>query len=279
MLQEIDPYKFHNEYLNKIPKEEDIIFSFFNKEVVLQKNGEEVKFPQYRDLASSIVKESIQYLFCIDNIDFYINLSQEKIECKGWEYETVQILREFKRKDLRFAAVTAFHLYQWYRDNKYCGRCGEKVQYGTKERVLCCPACGNLIYPKIAPAVIVGVINGNKILLSKYAGREYKKYALLAGFTEVGESLEDTVHREVMEEVGLHVKNIAYYKSQPWGFDSNLLVGYFAHLDGDETIQMDKNELAVAEWIDRDELTEEDDGVSITREMMSYFKNHKELSL
>ncbi|MDD3412871.1 MAG: NAD(+) diphosphatase [Lachnospiraceae bacterium] len=279
MLQEIDPYKFHNEYQNKIPKEEDIIFSFFNKEVVIQKNDEEVTFPQYKDLASSIVNESIQYLFCIDNIDFYINLSEEQIECKGWEYETVQILREFKRKDLRFAAVTAFHLYQWYRDNKYCGRCGEKVQYGTKERVLCCPACGNLIYPKIAPAVIVGVINGNKILLSKYAGREYKKYALLAGFTEVGESLEDTVHREVMEEVGLHVKNISYYKSQPWGFDSNLLVGYFAHLDGDETIQMDRSELAVAEWIDREDLAEEDDGVSITREMMSYFKNHKELSI
>ena len=279
MLQEIDPYKFHNEYLNKIPKEEDIILSFYNKKVVLQKKGDEVIFPQYRDVASLISKESIQYLFCIDNIDFYINLSEEKVECKGWEYETVQILREFKRKDLRFAAVTAFHLYQWYRDNKYCGRCGEKVQYGTKERVLCCSVCGNLIYPKIAPAVIVGVINGNKILLSKYAGREYKKYALLAGFAEVGESLEDTVHREVMEEVGLHVKNISYYKSQPWGFDSNLLVGYFAHLDGDETIQMDKTELAVAEWIDRDDLTEEDDGVSITREMMSYFKNHKELSL
>jgi NAD+ diphosphatase len=278
MLQEIDPYQFYNEYLNKIPGEEDTIFSFSNKEVVIQRNGEEVKFPQYKDLENSISKDSIQYLFRIDNIDFYINLSEEEIVCKGWEYETVQIFREFKRKDLRFAAVTAFHLYQWYRDNKYCGRCGEKVQYGTKERVLCCPVCGNSVYPKIAPAVIVGVINGNKILLSKYAGREYKKYALLAGFTEIGESLEETVHREVMEEVGLRVKNISYYKSQPWGFDSNLLVGFFAHLDGNETIQIDEEELEVAEWVDRDDLEEEDDGISITREMMSYFKKHKELS-
>lgn len=64
--------------------------------------------------------------------------------------------------------------------------------------------------------------------MTKYAGREYKRYALIAGFTEIGETAEETVHREVMEEVGLKVKNIRYYKSQPWGFDSNLLMGFSA---------------------------------------------------
>ena len=73
-----------------------------------------------------------------------------------------------------------------------------------------CPSCGNMVFPKIAPAVIVGVTNGDKILMTKYAGREYKKYALIAGFTEIGETAEQTVEREVMEEVGLHVKNIRY---------------------------------------------------------------------
>ena len=80
---------------------------------------------------------------------------------------------------------------------------------------------------KIAPAVMVGVTNGDKILMTNYAGREYKKYARIAGFTEIGETAEQTVEREVMEEVGLHVKNIRYYKSQPWGYDSDLLLGYF----------------------------------------------------
>ena len=78
-----------------------------------------------------------------------------------------------------------------------------------------CACCGNMVYPKIAPAVIVGVIYDNKILMTKYSDREYKKYALIAGFTEIGETAEETVRREVMEEVGLKVKDIVYYKSQP----------------------------------------------------------------
>ena len=93
------------------------------------------------------------------------------------------------------------------------------------QRMLQCPCCANMVFPKIAPAVIVGVTHGDKILMTKYAGREYKRYALIAGFTEIGETAEETVKREVMEEVGLTVKNIRYYKSQPWGFDSNLLLG------------------------------------------------------
>ncbi len=86
--------------------------------------------------------------------------------------------------------------------------------------------------------------------MTKYAGREYKKYALIAGFTEIGETAEQTVEREVMEEVGLHVKNIRYYKSQPWGYDSDLLLGYFCELAEEHKIELDETELSLAEWID-----------------------------
>ena len=138
--------------------------------------------------------------------------------------------------------------------------------------MLRCPDCGNMIFPKIAPAVIVAVIDGNRILMSKYAGRAYKKYALIAGFTEIGETVEETVAREVMEEIGLKVKNIRYYKSQPWGVDSNLLLGFFADLDGDDTIRLDENELSEAEWFERDAMPAHDDGISLTREMMGIFE-------
>ena len=89
-------------------------------------------------------------------------------------------------------------------------------------------------FPKISPAVIIGLTHKNRLLLSKYAGRTYKKYALLAGYTEIGETVEETVSREVMEEVGLPVKNIRYYKSQPWPFSSTVLMGFFCDLDGDD---------------------------------------------
>lgn len=81
-----------------------------------------------------------------------------------------------------------------------------------------CEYCGQMEFPKICPAVIIGVTDGNRLLMSKYAGRDYKKYALIAGFAEIGETIEETVQREVMEEVGLKVKNLRYYKSQPWSF-------------------------------------------------------------
>lgn len=188
--------------------------------------------------------------------------------------ETLRVLRRTKPKEECYAGETAYHLYVWYRDNSFCGRCGEHLEYSHKERAMICPSCGNVVYPKIAPAVIVGILNssGDKIVMTRYAGREYKGHALVAGFCEIGETAEDTVRREVLEEVGLHVRNIRYYKSQPWGFDSNLLFGYYCTADEDEPIHMDDGELAKAVWISRDEIGEEERNLSLTAEMIMHFK-------
>ena len=144
-----------------------------------------------------------------------------------------------------------------------------------KERMLFCEACHAMEYPKICPAVIVGVTDGNRLLLTKYAGREYTKYALVAGFAEIGESIEDTVRREVMEEVGLKVKNITYYKSQPWSFTDTLLLGFYCELDGDSEITLDETELSVAQWFEREEIPVKDRSVSLTNEMILNFKYGK----
>ena len=188
--------------------------------------------------------------------------------------ETLRVLRRTKPKEECYAGETAYHLYAWYRDNSFCGRCGEHLEYSHKERAMICPSCGNVVYPKIAPAVIVGILNssGDKIVMTRYAGREYKGHALVAGFCEIGETAEDTVRREVLEEVGLHVRNIRYYKSQPWGFDSNLLFGYYCTADEDEPIHMDDGELAKAVWVSRDEIGEEERNLSLTAEMILHFK-------
>ena len=138
--------------------------------------------------------------------------------------------------------------------------------------MLFCEHCNHMEFPKICPAVIIGVTDGNRILMSKYAGRSYKKYALLAGFTEIGETVEETVAREVMEEVGLKVKNIRYYKSQPWAFSDTLLMGFYCDLDGDAKITLDEEELALAEWFERDEIPVEPSRDSLTNEMIIKFK-------
>ena len=163
-------------------------------------------------------------------------------------------------------------MYVWYRDNVFCGRCGAKTVHDKKERMKRCPHCGNLIFPKIAPAVIIGLIYEDSILISTYADRPYKGRALLAGFCEIGETPEQTVVREVQEEVGLRVKNIRYFDSQPWGFDSNLLLGYYCEVDGATSITMDETELATAHFVKRDKIEEDKNLLSLTATMIDRFR-------
>ena len=143
------------------------------------------------------------------------------------------------------------------------------------EEELVCPVCGQTEYPKISPAVIVAITNGDKLLMSRYRVNHstYRGYALIAGFVEIGETFEETVRREVMEEVGLKVKNIRYYKSQPWSFSDTLLMGFYCDLDGEEEITLDSEELALAEWFRRDEIPVEPSRDSLTNEMIIKFKN------
>ena len=103
-----------------------------------------------------------------------------------------------------FAAITAVQLWRWKQSRQFCGRCGAKTQDSKNERALVCPVCGQTEYPKISPAVIVAITNGNKLLMSRYRVNHstYRGYALIAGFVEIGETFEETVRREVMEEVG-----------------------------------------------------------------------------
>jgi NAD+ diphosphatase len=147
------------------------------------------------------------------------------------------------------------------------------MMHDDKERMMRCKSCGNMVFPKISPAVIVGITDGDRLLMTKYNGRIYKRYALVAGFAEVGETLEETVRREVLEEVGVRVKNIRYYKSQPWPFSDSLLMGFFCDLNGSDNIVLDEDELSEAQWVHRKDINVEADGISLTNDMIVHFKN------
>lgn len=186
-------------------------------------------------------------------------------------------IRELREKnqisqEMAFAAYTAKHLADWYRDNHFCGRCGGKMEHSKSERAMVCPCCGYTSYPRIMPAVIVGVIKGDELLITKYRVG-YRHNALIAGFTEIGETLEETVAREVMEETGIRVTNIRYYKSQPWGIANDILVGFFCEAEGDTNIRMDEKELKYAQWTRREDIVLQPDSYSLTNEMMKRFKD------
>lgn len=276
MLQDIYPKIYHNEYQDMKPEENDFILIFHKNTVLLRFQEEKLRYPTLKEMGGFPC--DYYYLFSIDNYKYFLacpksDSEEPAILLKGYTYEDVRIFRTANSRHTAFAGITAHHLFGWYQTNQFCGRCGHKMAPDHKERMLFCSNCHNEVYPRISPAVIVAVVNGDKILMSKYAGRPYTNYALIAGFTEIGESAEQTVAREVMEEVGLKVKNIRYYKSQPWAFSGSLLIGYFCELDGSDKIKLDTTELAEASWFSRDEITLEDDHISLTREMIMQFKN------
>lgn len=151
-------------------------------------------------------------------------------------------------EDALLAAVgRAMQLLDWERDHRYCGRCGGEMQLASTERAMHCARCDTLLYPRIAPCVITLVTDGELMLLARSARFRRPMFSTLAGFIEAGESAEDTLHREVREEVGVEVKNLRYYASQPWPFPSQLMLGFFAEYAGGD-IRLQPEEIAEAGW-------------------------------
>ena len=284
MLQDMPFGRLENEFRNVKIEERDVVLCFCDQQILLMRNPDDtLELPKYQQVKSWKLdwqiwgEQELQYLFRLNGERYFLWMGRSGVSReKDYHYEPVRQLRQLVSKDVCYSIMTAWHLYVWYKNNRYCGNCGTKTVHDDKERMLRCPQCGNMIFPRISPAVIVAVTDGDRLLLSKYAGRNYTRYALIAGYTEIGETLEQTVQREVMEEVGLRVKNIRYYKSQPWGIDGNVLAGFYCDLDGDDTIHLDYQELALAEWHDRKQLPAKDDGISLTREMIRVFEEGRE---
>lgn len=275
MIQDIEPYKYDNTFYQKEPNDDDFILIFENDKVILKKYSDNIQIPRYSDIKEDISGGEIIYLFSIEGNNFFLGLSNKVSAKSELIKESTQFFRMMKPKWMAFAGFTGYHLYNFYDRNRYCGRCGANMRKSSKERAMVCDSCNNIKYPQISPGIIVGIIDGDRILMTKYAKGVYKKYALVAGFNEIGETLEDTVRREVMEEVGLKVKNIRYYKNQPWGLSSSLLVGFFAELDGQATVTLDTNELSEATWFKREDIREHNLSISLTQEMIEVFRRGK----
>ena len=276
MLQDIDFGRLKNEFHNTPATAEDMILCFQQGQVLICRDGADgLQLPTLSCFAD--VPCAPQYLFRMQEKNYFLWTDSAPVTpMAGFAFEPVRQLRQLKCKEVCFAVMTGWHLYNWYRSNRFCGCCGTPTAHDKKERMLRCPRCGNMIFPRISPAVIIAVTDGDRLLLSKYAGRAYTRFALLAGYTEIGETIEETVRREVMEEVGLEVTNLRYYKSQPWGVDGNVLMGFYCDVKGSTSIHLDETELSMADWYPRDALPAQDDGISLTREMIRIFGEGKE---
>lgn len=283
MIQNIFPKKFDNSYGRKTPQTEDFAMIFSDNKILLVDKNQGAALPRFNDIAAVCpdIYNNCQYLFAIDGECFFL-INEVDIgfaESEGWRFADQNGLRglvgESNITDYEaFGGITAFQLNRWYKANKFCGGCGAAMQVYDKERAMICPQCGSIIYPRINPAVIIAVSNGDKLLMTKYAKGNYKRYSLIAGFVEIGETFEETVAREVREEVGLKVKNISYFGSQPWSFSDTVMIAFRAEVDGDDTITMDSSELAVAEWVAKEDLPTDLGTVSIAYDLIKDFADN-----
>ena len=284
MIHKIEPHKYYPEFRNQEPKPTDYLLIFDENKIYLPKGKEDSLYLPTFEQAHKLlkIKQSLsrflldtEYLFSIDDTAFF---RMNAAECNLFlpiedNLYSPSVFRNFQPEYLAFAGITASQINRFRLDRKYCGRCGSPMQPSATERACVCNECGMIEYPKISPAIITAVIHADKILLTRYAGGSYKNWALVAGFVEVGETFKGAVRREVMEEVGLKVREIVYYKSQPWSFSDSAMVGFFARLEGEEAITLQESELSEARWFTREEIPDMPSNISIGQEMITFFKN------
>jgi NAD+ diphosphatase len=286
MLHEIAPKQFHIEWKNIQPGPEDRII-FANDGKIYVAAGKEIRFPTRKMMDDWYYNKFIwpdsgkyTYLFSIDDERYFTYVYDEdrfrahsgalfdpELEAdRTYHFVSVRAFRNLEPQHEAFAAMMGGMLTGWYRRSRFCGKCGAKTAHSDKERMMRCPHCGNMIYPQICPSVIIGVFSGDRLLTTRYnpehlmfdgTGKTFKPVvhdALVAGYIEAGETGEDAVRREVMEEVGLKVKNIRYWKSSPWPMSSGLLLAYTCDVDGDDAIQLEEDELSSARFKTREEI-------------------------
>jgi NAD+ diphosphatase len=191
------------------------------------------------------------YLGRLDEIDCWaLRLAEAPT---GWTLTALRAAMLQFPEPLMGLAGRAAQVLEWDRAHRFCGVCGTPTELQAHERSRKCPACGHSAYPRLSPAMMVLIHRGRELLLARSPHYAPGMYSALAGFVEAGESLEDCVHREVLEEVGVTVQGLRYFGSQSWPFPHSLMVAYTAQWAGGEVVPQE-DEIEAAGWFDIDAL-------------------------
>jgi NAD+ diphosphatase len=219
------------------------------KGLVARRENERVVFPTDDEIAALGLKREDAHRVGADALAISI---EGRIE-PPFELLGLRALAGFLAPDLFGVVGRAMHAGDWLRTSRFCGRCGTATTRSATERCMVCPSCGLHIYPRISPAIITLVRKGELALLASNAKFPGVFYSTLAGFADIGESLEETLVREVEEETGVRVKNVRYFGSQPWPFPNSLMIAFTAEWESGEIV-IDQNELSDAKWFSADAL-------------------------
>lgn len=272
MIQDIYPHTFSNKFVATSQiQDNDYVFHFKENNLLLKQNGQNFELPRKKELSSSGLAEGI-FLFTLNEARCFLVWDCAPPTDIQFAYHEISFFRTIAQQEIAWTSIVAFQLMSWHIQNKYCGKCGSETVLKNDERAISCPACQTTVYPKISPAIIVAILCNDKILLASGVNFRSNFYSLVAGYADIGESLEDAVAREVKEEVGIDIKNIRYYKSQPWPFSGSMMIGYIAEADDTQPIKIDKKEISDAAWYTRNNLPNHPTTISIAGEMIEKFK-------
>jgi NAD+ diphosphatase len=255
MINEIFPHNFDNHYQqNRQIEPHDFVLHYKDNSLLLKMVGDDLHLPRKKDFLAITEQTETTFLFSLDEVSCYLVWDELPADNVDFSFKEISFFRTASLQEVAWVSIVGYHLWNWYSEHRYCGKCGTKTEHKTDERAMHCPNCGTLFFPKISPAIIVAITCNDKLLLARNSAFQGAWYSLIAGYVDVGETLEETVKREVKEEVGLEVKNIRYCMSQPWPLSGSMMIGFVAEAVDNQEIRIDGKEIAEAAWFGRDNL-------------------------
>lgn len=251
-------------------------FLFDSGKLYLQSDGEVKNIP-YFNISKLLPEEIIrsQYLGLLDGkACFCGEIDSGHASLHTSDYFDLRSLFGILDDDLFLLAGRALQILNWDHNHQHCGRCGGETIQKEDEKAKFCPTCNLIFYPRISPAIITAIVKGNELLLAHATRFGGNMFSVIAGFVELGETLEETVKREIYEEVGLRVKNIKYFGNQPWPFPDSLMIAFTSEYESGE-ISVDGNEISEAGWYSVHNFPQIPGKVSIARQLIDWFiSNH-----
>ena len=247
-------------------------FAFQGSKLLVSMESSSVTIPCLSDFpALGLTILSQHYLGLLEDRPCYaVETPEEIAPPAGMTFEGLRQVYGRLDEDLFWIAARAVQIVDWDRTHRFCGHCGVPMELQEIERAKKCPNCGLLHFPRLAPAIIVAIERGDRLLMARSRRFTTGMYSVLAGFVEPGESLEETVAREVKEEVGISLKDIKYFGSQPWPFPHSLMIGFTATYASGEIV-MDDSEIEDAGWFTVDSLPPLPGKISIARKLIDWF--------
>jgi NAD+ diphosphatase len=247
-------------------------FAFVGHKLLVRSEGGLSQIPSLNKLEDlGLIAVRTQFLGTLDQQACYsAELPRETVAPEGMAFQGLRDLYNSLEEQFFILGGRAFQVMEWDRTHQHCGHCATLMTQLPSERAKRCPTCGLVNYPRISPAVIMLISRGKELLLARAHRFPESFYSVLAGFVEPGESLEETVIREVREEVGVEVKDVRYFGSQSWPFPNSLMIGFTAVYDSGDIV-IEQKELADAAWFSKDNLPQIPPKLSIARKLIDWF--------